>query len=255
MGDKMARARRIVIVTLVLLFVAVSCAATIRFGLMSMGMMLSTAAALMFCAGAYLVTVNGILPSAFPVRAVSPIDVDALLDAGVSQSLVDTLTALSSIEGEIEEMSDTYADAPDILRYVERLSRLVRAMSELAEDARFSKTISEDQQLMTSLVTLWLPDITSELRNNAEFADKGGIMTTRKATRNLDIIDEQVATVSDVIDKMRSNLLDTSENKVEIAGEYLRQRLDGSSDTIGEEIEPSTDAVADKPDNHRKRSF
>lgn len=240
MGNGMARARRITVVALVLLFVAVSCAAANRFGLTTIGMALSTAATLMFCAGAYLVTVTGILPAAFPVRAVSPIDVDALLGSGVSQSLVDTLMALSSIEEEIGEMSDTYANAPDISGHVERLSHLVGAMRELAEDARFSKTISEDQQLMTSLVTLWLPDIASELRNNTEFASKGGAMTTRKAARNLDIIDEQVATVSDVIDKMRSNLLDTSENKVEIAGEYLRQRLDGSSDTISEEGEPST---------------
>ena len=207
-------------------FVTVSVASFVAFGV-GIKLVAAIVVAAMFCVGFVLVASALIVPD-----DIAPIDVEALSHAVGNGSIVATASKLNEMHADVtQRIAD---DSPKgFAASATKLITVIDDMIDLVSDERFSKSGNlSDQQLMSSLVSSWLPDIVSSVATNARYLSTRGA-ARRKSEENMSEIEAQLDAVSDTVDKMRANLLDAIGDDVDTAAEFLRQRIAETGTDLG----------------------
>lgn len=207
-------------------FVTVSVASFVAFGV-GIKLVAAIVVAAMFCVGFVLVASALIVPD-----DIMPIDVEALSHAVGNGGIVATASKLNEMHADVtQRIAD---DEPrGFAASARRLLAVIDDMIDLVSDERFSKSGNvSDQQLLSSLVTSWLPDIVSSVVTNTRYISSRGA-ARRKSEENMSEIEAQLDAVSDTVDKMRANLLDAIGDDVDTAAEFLRQRIAETGTDLG----------------------
>ena len=207
-------------------FVTVSVASFVAFGV-GIKLVAAIVVAAMFCVGFVLVSSALIVPD-----DIMQIDIEALSHAVGNGSIVATASKLNEMHADVTQR--IVDDEPrGFAASARRLLSVIDDMIELVSDERFSKSGNvSDQQLLSSLVTSWLPDIVSSVVTNTRYLSSRGA-ARRKSEENMSEIEAQLDAVSDTVDKMRANLLDAIGDDVDTAAEFLRQRIAETGTDLG----------------------
>ena len=173
-------------------FVTVSVASFVAFGV-GIKLVAAIVVAAMFCVGFVLVSSALIVPD-----DIVPIDVEALSHAVGNGNIVATASKLNEMHADVtQRIAD---DEPrGFAASARRLLAVIDDMIELVSDERFSKSGNvSDQQLLSSLVTSWLPDIVSSVATNTRYLSSRGA-ARRKSEENMSEIEAQLARFLEVV--------------------------------------------------------